>query len=103
MFDGMSWRDVVAWNAMISGCSVNGLYLEMRGLVLEMQENGLTPNSSTVVAILPAIAEANKLREGKVVHGYSMRRGFVNDVVVDTGILDVYAKMWLVELHEEDL
>ncbi|XP_049402511.1 pentatricopeptide repeat-containing protein At3g16610 [Solanum stenotomum] len=96
VFDGMLQRDIVAWNAMISGCSVNGLYLEMKGLVLELQENGLTLNSSTVVAILPAIAEANKLREGKAVHGYSMRRGFVNDVVVDTGILDVYAKCgWL--------
>ncbi|XP_060201223.1 pentatricopeptide repeat-containing protein At3g16610 [Lycium barbarum] len=96
VFDGMCQRDIVAWNAMISGCSVNGLYLEMMGLVLEMQENRLSPNSSTIVAILPAIAEANKLREGKTVHGYSMRRGFVNDVVVDTGILDVYAKCgWL--------
>ncbi|KAJ8556124.1 hypothetical protein K7X08_022882 [Anisodus acutangulus] len=95
VFDGMCQRDIVAWNAMISGCSVNGLYLEMMGLVLEMQENGLTPNSSTIVAVLPGIAEANKLREGKVVHGYSMRRSFVNDVVVDTGILDVYAKCGL--------
>ncbi|KAK4344629.1 hypothetical protein RND71_034805 [Anisodus tanguticus] len=60
-----------------------------------MQENGLIPNSSTIVSILPSIAEANKLHEGKVVHGYSMRRGFVNDVVVDTGILDVYAKCGL--------
>ncbi|OIT37998.1 PREDICTED: pentatricopeptide repeat-containing protein At3g16610 [Nicotiana attenuata] len=95
VFDGMWKRDIVAWNAMISGCSVNGLCLELMGLVFEMQENGLTPNSSTIVAILPAIAEANKLREGKAVHGYSTRRGFVNDVVVDTGILDVYAKCGL--------
>ncbi|KAF3675272.1 hypothetical protein FXO38_04829 [Capsicum annuum] len=61
-------RDVVVWNAMISGCTINGLYLEML-------ENVLSLNSSMIVAILT---------------------GFVNDVVVDTGILDVYAKCgWL--------
>ncbi|KAM3343457.1 pentatricopeptide repeat-containing protein like [Capsicum galapagoense] len=97
VFDGMrTKRDVVAWNAMISGCAISGLYLEMVGLVLEMQENGVSPNSSTIVAILTGVAEGNKLHEGKVVHGYSIRRGFVDSVVVDTGILYVYAKCgWL--------
>ncbi|XP_031092282.1 pentatricopeptide repeat-containing protein At3g16610 [Ipomoea triloba] len=92
VFDGMRERDTVAWNALIAGCSLHGLYGDMRSLVLEMQKSGLDANSSTMVAMLPAIGEGKKLREGKGVHGHCLRRGFVGDVVLDTGILDVYGK-----------
>ncbi|KAK9079374.1 hypothetical protein SSX86_001045 [Deinandra increscens subsp. villosa] len=92
VFDKMSNRDVVAWNAMIAGSSLHGMYSETIGLVKEMQEVGLRLNSSTVVAILPAIGEACKLMVGKAVHGFCLRRGYVDDVVVGTGLLDMYAK-----------
>lgn len=65
MFDGMHGkRDVVVWNAMISGCTINGLYLEML-------ENVLSLDSSMIVAILTGVAEGNKLYKGTV-HGYSI-------------------------------
>ncbi|KAK1429442.1 hypothetical protein QVD17_11651 [Tagetes erecta] len=92
VFDEMSKRDVVAWNAMIAGSSLHGMYKETCGLVKEMQEVGLSPNSSTVVAILPAIGEASELMLGKAVHGFCLRRRYDGDVVVGTGLLDMYAK-----------
>ncbi|KAM0045544.1 putative tetratricopeptide-like helical domain superfamily, DYW domain-containing protein [Helianthus debilis subsp. tardiflorus] len=92
VFDKMSKRDVVAWNAMIAGSSLHGLYNETIGLVKEMQEVGLRPNSSTVVAILPAIGEACELKLGKAVHAFCLRRRYDGDVVVGTGLLDMYAK-----------
>lgn len=95
VFDGMPERDVVAWNAMISGFSSHGLYWDAVGLVLEMHQWGMKPNSSTVLAILPVIGEASRLREGKTIHGYCLRKGFAVDVVVGTGILDMYGKCGL--------
>nr|GMD36740.1 pentatricopeptide repeat-containing protein At3g16610 [Ipomoea batatas]GMD38360.1 pentatricopeptide repeat-containing protein At3g16610 [Ipomoea batatas] len=92
VFDGMRERDTVAWNALIAGCSLHGLYGDMRSLVLEMQKAGLDANSSTMVAMLPAIGEANKLREGKGVHGHCLRRGFVGDLMVSNTLLSMYAK-----------
>ncbi|KAJ0714474.1 putative tetratricopeptide-like helical domain superfamily, DYW domain-containing protein [Helianthus annuus] len=92
VFDKMPSRDVVAWNAMIAGSSLHGLYNETIGLVKEMQEVGLRPNSSTVVAILPAIGEACELKLGKAVHAFCLRRRYDGDVVVGTGLLDMYAK-----------
>ncbi|KAA8524968.1 hypothetical protein F0562_011394 [Nyssa sinensis] len=94
LFDNMSNRDVVAWNAMIAGSSLHGMYYDTIGLLVQMQEVGLIPNSSTVVAVLPAIGEANVLSQGKAVHGYCMRKIFHADVVVATGLLDMYAKCW---------
>ncbi|XP_047951270.1 pentatricopeptide repeat-containing protein At3g16610 [Salvia hispanica] len=95
LFDEMPERDVVAWNAMISGLSLNGMHLDATGLVLEMQRRGLEPNSSTVAAILPGIGEKSRLNEGKSLHGFCLRRGFDRDIVVGTGILDMYGKCGL--------
>ncbi|XP_076952917.1 pentatricopeptide repeat-containing protein At3g16610-like [Bidens hawaiensis] len=92
VFDKMTRRDVVAWNAMIAGSSLHRMYDEMIGLVKEMQEVGLSPNSSTVAAVLPAIGEAGELMVGKAVHGFCLRRRYDGDVVVGTGLLDMYAK-----------
>ncbi|KAL8216956.1 hypothetical protein R6Q57_023793 [Mikania cordata] len=92
VFDKMSNKDAVAWNAMIAGSSLHGLYDKTIQLVKEMQVAGLRPNPSTVVAILPAIREAGKLMIGKSIHGFCLRRRFDVDVVVGTGLLDMYAK-----------
>ncbi|KAI7996498.1 Pentatricopeptide repeat-containing protein [Camellia lanceoleosa] len=92
VFDNMSNRDVVAWNAMIAGSSLHGLYSDTIRMVIQMQEAGLSPNSSTVVSVLPALGEVNDLRHGKSVHGYCVRRSFHSDVVVATGLLDMYGK-----------
>nr|AYM00565.1 pentatricopeptide repeat protein [Salvia miltiorrhiza] len=95
VFDEMLERDVVAWNAMVSGYSSNGMYWDAIGLVLEMQRRGLEPNSSTVAAILPVIGGASRLRDGKSFHGFCLRRSFDRDVVVGTGLLDMYGKCGL--------
>lgn len=92
VFDEMLERDVVAWNAMISGYSSHGWYHDVIDLVVEMQEMGVYPNPSTVVTILPCLGEENKLIIGMAVHGFCLRRGFDGDVVVGTGILDMYGK-----------
>ena len=92
LFNSMSSRDVVAWNAMIAGCSLHGLCDDAMRLIMQMQEEGISPNSSTIVGFLPAVGEAKALGHGKVLHGYCMRRSFYNGVVVGTGLLDMYAK-----------
>ncbi|XP_044477838.1 pentatricopeptide repeat-containing protein At3g16610 [Mangifera indica] len=92
VFDGMFCRDIVAWNAMIAGFSLHGLYNSTIQLFIEMQKAGISPNSSTIVAVLPTVAEANVLNQGKAMHSYAVRRGFSNDMVVGTGLLDMYGK-----------
>ncbi|CAI9757207.1 unnamed protein product [Fraxinus pennsylvanica] len=79
------------------GFSLHGLCWDAMRLVLEMQKMGVNPNSSTVVAILPAIGEAGRWKEGKAIHGFCLRRGLDGEEVAGTGLLDVYEKCgWLV-------
>ncbi|KAF6174583.1 hypothetical protein GIB67_006235 [Kingdonia uniflora] len=92
LFDKMTKRDVVAWNAMIAGSSLHGVYVDTIELVLEMQGMGISPNSSTFVAVLPAVGQAIKLNQGRIIHGYCVRRGFDNDGLVATSLLDMYGK-----------
>ncbi|KAK1295615.1 Pentatricopeptide repeat-containing protein [Acorus calamus] len=93
VFDKMPERDVVAWNAMIAGFSLSGLYEEMFDLVVGMQREGKALNSSTVVALLPAVGQRKGLHRGKSIHGYSLRRGFSEGcVLLGTALLDMYGK-----------
>lgn len=92
LFNSMPHRDIVAWNAMIAGFSFHALPSETMQLVVQMQQAGISPNSSTVVSVLPTIGQANVLRQGKAIHAYSVRKFFTDNVVVGTGLLDMYAK-----------
>ncbi|KAL9241305.1 hypothetical protein vseg_015435 [Gypsophila vaccaria] len=92
VFCRMPCRDIVAWNAMIAGFSVHGLYDDVVRLVVDMQKAGISLNSSTIVTVLPAVAQARVLNHGKAIHAYSVRRCFSNAVMVGTGLLDMYGK-----------
>ncbi|CAI9095553.1 OLC1v1031536C1 [Oldenlandia corymbosa var. corymbosa] len=91
-------RDIVAWNATIAGSAAHGLFGDVIGLVLEMQEERESPNSSNLVTILPVIGETNKVTLGKAVHGLCLRKGVYGDVVVGTALLDMYGRCgWLAD------
>ncbi|XP_061364097.1 pentatricopeptide repeat-containing protein At3g16610 [Gastrolobium bilobum] len=92
LFNSMSHRDIVAWNAMIAGFSFHALHNQTMHLVIQMQQAGICPNSSTIVSVLPTVGHANALRQGKAIHAYSVRKIFSDNVVVGTGLLDMYAK-----------
>ncbi|KAK7320215.1 hypothetical protein RJT34_04951 [Clitoria ternatea] len=92
IFDSMLHRDIVAWNAIISGFSFHVLFNQTMHLLAQMQLAGISPNSSTIVSVLPAVGQANALCRGKAIHAYSVRKIFSHDVVVATGLLDMYSK-----------
>ncbi|CDP18764.1 unnamed protein product [Coffea canephora] len=96
VFNEMPERDV-AWNAMISGFLIHGMHGDLIHFALEMQEMGVSPNSSTLVTILLVIGEVNEVIAGKAVQRLSVRRGIDSDVMMGTGRLDMNGKCgWLV-------
>lgn len=93
VFNEMPHRDVVAWNSMISGFSLHGVYYhDTIRLLVRMQNDFISPNSSTIAAVLPAVAQANALSHGKAMHGFCARRAYIDDIIVATGLLDMYGK-----------
>jgi pentatricopeptide repeat protein len=92
LFERMPQRNVVSWTAIIAGYSQNGYPHEAFSVFYEMQVQGAKPNSITIVSVLPVCADLLALEQGKQIHGYVIRSGFVSDIVVGTGLVDMYAK-----------
>ncbi|PNY15321.1 pentatricopeptide repeat-containing protein at5g66520-like protein [Trifolium pratense] len=64
VFDGISNKDVGAWNAMISGVALNGDARKSLELFQQMIVCGKNPNETTFVAVLTACTHAKMVREG---------------------------------------
>eukprot|EP01018_Ginkgo_biloba_P031204 Gb_39249 [translate_table: standard] len=101
LFDKMSKRNVVSWNAMIAGYAQNGNAIEALSLFHQMQLTDMTPDSVTMVSILQACAHLGALQEGKCIHDHIIQSGFESDVFVGTALVDMYAKCGSIEIAQQ--
>ncbi|KAI3408062.1 uncharacterized protein J3R85_020495 [Psidium guajava] len=93
VFDRMTERDVVLWNAMINGYVGVGDHEEAISVFLEMGRQSVKPSSRTVVALLLACGKAMELRVGQEIHCYSLRSGLFHEYPhVGTALIGFYAK-----------
>eukprot|EP01018_Ginkgo_biloba_P018837 Gb_05554 [translate_table: standard] len=92
VFDKMSKRDVVSWNAIISGYVQNGLAKEALTLFSEMQPQGIKPDLATMGSVLSACGYLSALQQGKQIHGFMVRNGSYSDIVVGNSLVAMYGK-----------
>lgn len=95
VFEEMPQRNVVSWTAMIVGYARGNSPMEAFELFMRMRREDFDcdPNTYTIVALLSACADIGALNLGSSIHGYINKRvGFVSDVVVNNGLLDMYGK-----------
>ncbi|XP_041019151.1 pentatricopeptide repeat-containing protein At2g34400 isoform X2 [Juglans microcarpa x Juglans regia] len=92
VFDGMVKKDVIAWNAMITGYSQNGMSDEAIRLFNRMRDAGVNPDKITLVGVLSSCASIGALDVGKWVNTYASERGLQHDIYVATALVDMYAK-----------
>ncbi|XP_042516845.1 pentatricopeptide repeat-containing protein At5g39350 [Macadamia integrifolia] len=92
VFDEMGEKDVVSWTAMIVGYLSNGDATSVLALGHRMQLEGVKPNSVTLAALLSASASLSTLKHGKCLHGWAIRCRLESDVMVETALIDMYAK-----------
>ncbi|KAL4198346.1 hypothetical protein AMTRI_Chr03g139770 [Amborella trichopoda] len=104
VFNGIHERDIVSYNAMISGFMKNHKPNEALTLLSQMQRDGKTPNSVTLVLLLLACNEllehsrgkeihCDSLR-GREIHCYSLRNGlFESNIHLGTALICFYARL----------
>ncbi|XP_065006008.1 pentatricopeptide repeat-containing protein At5g39350-like [Musa acuminata AAA Group] len=93
VFDGgQCERDVVAWTAMIGAYALHGRESEALALSRQMQSVGVRPNPVTMVSLLSACSALPSLAHGKCVHGSCIRLHLESDIIVETTLIDMYAK-----------
>ncbi|KNA20727.1 hypothetical protein SOVF_049460 [Spinacia oleracea] len=94
MFDEMSQRDIVSWNSMISAYVVNGRHNE--GLELfhvMLNDETISPDQATLVAILPACGQQSALKEGLWIHSYIVKSCMELDAAFGSGLISFYANI----------
>ncbi|EFH39022.1 hypothetical protein ARALYDRAFT_920291 [Arabidopsis lyrata subsp. lyrata] len=66
--------DVISWNAILNGFAANGMFEEAFGVLKEMQSvDKIQPDIATVVSITSICGDFCLSREGRAVHGYTVR------------------------------
>jgi pentatricopeptide repeat protein len=92
VFDGLPWRDIVSWGAVITGCVHCGDGAAALELYEEMEMEGEKPEKSTYLCILRACGSVGALEEGNVVHEKIVRQCLDSDPVISNTLVDMYAK-----------
>eukprot|EP01018_Ginkgo_biloba_P026783 Gb_12573 [translate_table: standard] len=101
LFDKMSKRNVVSWNAMIAGYTQNGHDNEALILFHQMPMVEMTPDLATILSVLLGCANLAALQQGKWIHGYIIRSGFESDICVENSLIDMYAKCGNIQIARQ--
>ncbi|KAF6145261.1 hypothetical protein GIB67_041456 [Kingdonia uniflora] len=98
LFDGISYRNLVTWNVMITGYVQRGLLEEAIKLFYLMQESHSTkPDEITMVNVLSACAGLGALEIGRKVHIYLGKNGLDLNMILATALVDMYSKCGSIE------
>ncbi|GMH25118.1 hypothetical protein Nepgr_026961 [Nepenthes gracilis] len=92
VFDKMPDRNMHSWNILISSYAQNSLYFDSVSAFNEFLRAGLRPDHYTVPAVLKACVGSGDFSLGKNLHGWVIKLGFENYVVVGGSLLDCYVK-----------
>lgn len=95
LFWHMMQRDLVSWNTIISGYSLNDEWLEAVEHFCKLLCLGVEPDSVTIISVLPSCAYSNNLRIGKMIHGYILRHSILReDSAVGNALVSFYTKCY---------
>ncbi|KAJ4718691.1 Pentatricopeptide repeat-containing protein [Melia azedarach] len=102
VFNEMAVKNVVSWSAMIACYARNGMAFEALELFHEMmtETQDSSPNSVTMVSVLQACAALAALEQGKLIHGYILRRGLDSILPVVSALVTMYARCGKLELSQ---
>lgn len=92
VFERMSRRDIISWNAIVSGHAQNGHLCEALLLFKEMRAALQRPDSITVVSLIEACASIGALHQGKWIHNFVTRSCLGPCILIDTALVDMYSK-----------
>ncbi|PIA65411.1 hypothetical protein AQUCO_00100714v1 [Aquilegia coerulea] len=93
VFDGMSKRDRISWNAMISGYFENEEYLEGLNLFFMMLTHSISPDLMTMTSLISASELFGDENLGRELHGYVIKTEFSVDVSVNNSLIQMYSSL----------
>ncbi|KAI5068895.1 hypothetical protein GOP47_0017240 [Adiantum capillus-veneris] len=93
VLENLPSRNVVSWNALISGYAQNGQGQQALDCFKQMQCEGILPDVVTYVCILQACAAIGAINKGKQIHDEISMQGLLElNIVLGGALVDMYAK-----------
>nr|GEV36003.1 pentatricopeptide repeat-containing protein At1g18485 [Tanacetum cinerariifolium] len=97
MFDGLENRNMVSWNTMIAGYSQKRLPNKTLNNFRTMVYSGTQPKEIATMSVLSACSQLSALRLGQSIHCFALKKNLTNDKLVNSSIIDMYAKTGCIE------
>ncbi|KAK1588514.1 hypothetical protein Q3G72_024232 [Acer saccharum] len=91
LIDRIPHPDLVSWNALIAGYSLNGLDQEAFEAFEQLRSKGLKPSVSTFASVIPVCTRLGRFRFGKSLHGFIVKSGYLSDAFLVPALISMYA------------
>ncbi|XAR58715.1 hypothetical protein NMG60_11014211 [Bertholletia excelsa] len=97
LFDELPQKDTILWTSFMSACTRSShpsKALRLFSLMLRLSSSTVQPNHFVFPTVFRAVASAPEhLQLGRTAHSLALKYGYLaSNVVVDTALLDMYAK-----------
>ncbi|KAF8405031.1 hypothetical protein HHK36_009927 [Tetracentron sinense] len=90
LLDKIPQPDLVSWNALLSGYSLNGLNHKAFEVFQKICDVGLKPNVSTLASIIPICTRLGSLDIGRSLHGFAVKSGLFLDQSLIPALISMY-------------
>lgn len=98
IFDQIVSRDLVSWNSIIAAYEQNNHPDLAIRFFHNMLRDGFQPDLLSLVSLASSFAQTRDFLCSKSVHGYILRRCWIDsDVKIGNAVVDMYAKLGLVD------
>ncbi|KAI3893369.1 hypothetical protein MKX03_017083 [Papaver bracteatum] len=97
IFNEMTERDIVVWNAMVSGYTQSGQSDNALKLFLELLISRIRPDEITFVALVTAASDLASLFHGQQLHSQLIKTSLDLEPFVSIALVDMYAKCGSIE------
>ncbi|KAH6760303.1 hypothetical protein C2S51_017252 [Perilla frutescens var. frutescens] len=101
MVDEISQPDLIVWNAMISGYSVNGFDYKVLRVFRDMCIMGVKPNASTLASVFPVCSRVEVNRVGICLHGLAYKLGCIVQESLVPALISMYSNYGDLSAAEE--
>ncbi|KAL2323944.1 hypothetical protein Fmac_023002 [Flemingia macrophylla] len=97
VFESMPEKDVRSWSSLIDGYVKAGEYREALAIFEKIRAVGPKANEVTMVSVSCACAHLGALEKGRMIHKYIIDCGLPLTLVLQTSLMDMYAKCGAVD------
>ncbi|KAF3432468.1 hypothetical protein FNV43_RR27208 [Rhamnella rubrinervis] len=97
VFDEMPQRNIFSWTVMIVGAAENDFFLDGFNFFCEMVNSGILPDKFAYSSILQTCIGLDCVELGKMVHAQIIVRGFASHIFVSVSLLNMYAKLGMID------